>query len=105
MAGPVCGWERERQKSLGDFCCKATVRPALGYLARAGFPRARPSKQGDAKRRVATVTDDAALRQGLGNHRVGLLARDAQMARHTVQHDELGGVGPQLAFPEDSRPH
>jgi len=35
-------------------------------------------------RRVATVTDDAALRQGLGNHRVGLFARDAQMASRTV---------------------
>jgi hypothetical protein len=35
-------------------------------------------------RRVATVTDDAALRQGLGGHRVGMFARDAQMARHTV---------------------
>jgi hypothetical protein len=35
-------------------------------------------------RRVATVADDAAVRQGLGNHRVGLFARDGQMARRTV---------------------
>ena len=83
MAGPVCGWERERQKSLGDFCCKATVRPALGYVARAGFTRA-SRETGDAMRRVATVTDDAALRQDLGNHRVGLFARDPQITRHTV---------------------
>ena len=52
-------------------------------------------------RRVATVADDAAVRQGLGNHRVGLFARDGQMARRTVHMtnwapQDLDGIAPRI---------
>jgi hypothetical protein len=49
-------------------------------------------------RRVATVTDDAALRQGLGNHRVGLLARDAHMTNCGPEDlDARSAVGTSIA--------